>query len=104
MTVSGSRLGRRELRHASRLPADIIEHIVLRMHWERPQKEKKTARELHDMLAQRFGLDGFHISVFKCPDYGWGAKVIMAPVQAIAADHRLQKIATELRFLYELKE
>jgi hypothetical protein len=67
-------------------------------------KEKKTARELADMLAARIGVDGIQIAVHKSPMYGWDANIITVPSQAINAHAMLQQIVAELRERYDLKE
>jgi hypothetical protein len=66
-------------------------------------KEKKTARELADMIAARVGVGGVQIAVHKSPIYGWDANIVVVPSQAIAANQMVQQIAAELRALYDLK-
>jgi hypothetical protein len=67
-------------------------------------KEKKTARELADMIAGRVGVGGVQIAVHKSPIYGWDANIIVVPAQAINAHAMVQQIVAELRELYDLKE
>jgi hypothetical protein len=66
-------------------------------------KEKKTARELADMIAARIGVGGVQIAVHKRRTYGWDAHIVTVPSQAVAANQMVQQIAEELRTLYDLK-
>jgi hypothetical protein len=67
-------------------------------------KEKKTKRELADMIAARIGVGGVQIAVHESPIYGWDANIITAPSQAINAHAMVQLIVAELREKYDLKE
>jgi hypothetical protein len=67
------------------------------------QKEKKTAKELADMIKQRLGREVF-LSVNKDPAYGWHPTVISSPGVAHQLQDQAEEIAKELRAQYELKE
>jgi hypothetical protein len=67
-------------------------------------KERKTARELEDMIAGRLGIGGTFIKVHADPAYGWHATVMTAPAQAVRAQQTVEEIAKELRALYDLKK
>jgi hypothetical protein len=67
-------------------------------------KERKTARELEDMIAARLGIGGTFIKVHADPVYGWHATVMTAPAQAVRAQQTVEEIGKELRALYDLKK
>ena len=68
------------------------------------QKEGKTARELEDMIAARIGVGGVQVAVFKSPQLGWDANVLVFPQQAQNAKALCDKVTRELRGKYDLKE
>ena len=65
-------------------------------------KQKKTVRELADIIAAEVGVGGEQIAVFKSPTYGWDANIITAPAQA-ANRSMLGPILIKLRTKYDLK-
>jgi hypothetical protein len=67
-------------------------------------KEQKTAAELADMIAERLGIGGILVKVFKEPTYGWRATVITKPAAAVQAQAIADNIAQELGAHYDLKE
>jgi hypothetical protein len=67
-------------------------------------KERKTARELSDLIAARVGVGGTQIAVHKSPIHGWDANIIAVPAQAVNAHVMVPQIVAELRELYDLKE
>ena len=66
-------------------------------------KQKKTARELADIIAAEVGVGGEQIAVFKSPTYGWDADIITAPAQAVNPRSMLGPILIRLRTKYDLK-
>ena len=66
-------------------------------------KQKKTARELADMIAAEIGVGGVQIAVFKSPVYSWDANIITAPAQAVNVHSMLGPILIKLRTKYDLK-
>jgi len=48
-------------------------------------KQRKTARELADIIAARLCVGGIQIAVHKSPVYGWDANIITVPSQAVNA-------------------
>jgi len=67
-------------------------------------REKKTARELADMVASSIGIGGIAVVVHKDPAYGWHPTVMTAPAQAIGAQLRAEQVAKELRERFVLAE
>jgi hypothetical protein len=67
-------------------------------------KEKKSAKELADLVMQRIGLSGVIVAVNRDPAYGWHPTVVTTPSQAIAAQSAADQAAEELRPLYDLSD
>jgi hypothetical protein len=67
-------------------------------------KPKKSKRELADMIAERLGVGGVQVAVYKCPIYGWDANVITAPTQVVQANGLAKQAAAELREQFELAD
>jgi hypothetical protein len=65
-------------------------------------RQKKTARELAEMIGERMGAGAF-IAVHKDSVYGWHPRV-MTTLHAVALQHRAEEIAKELRAQYDLSE
>ena len=66
-------------------------------------KQRKTARELADIIAARLCVGGIQIAVHKSPVYGWDANIITVPSQAVNAHVMVQQIVAELREQYDLQ-
>jgi hypothetical protein len=66
--------------------------------------EKKTSRELADMIATRINIGGVMVKVHPDPAYGWHATVLTAPTQAIRCQQVAEEVAAELRAKYELRD
>jgi hypothetical protein len=66
-------------------------------------KQRKTGRELADMIVAEIGVGGVQITVSKSPIYGWDAKIITAPAQAVNVHCMLGPILIKLRTKYDLK-
>lgn len=66
-------------------------------------KDKKTARELENIIGQRIGVGGVMVSVYPDPAFGWSATIITAPSAASAAQAMLEQIVQELRTEFDLK-
>jgi hypothetical protein len=71
---------------------------------KRIEKQKKTARELADMIGQRLNIGGMFVVVHKDPAYGWHPTVMTKPAAAIGCQMRAEEIAKELRAEYELQD
>ena len=67
-------------------------------------KEAKTDAELEDMILQRLLIGGVFVSVRKDPLLGWHPTVVTAPKRTKNAQELADKIATELRKKYTLKD
>ena len=67
-------------------------------------KEEKTDAELEDMILQRLVIGGVFVSVRKDPVLGWRPTVVTAPKHTKNAQELADKIATELRKKYILKD
>src|SRR6202022_1018064 len=67
-------------------------------------KEPKTDSELEDMILQRLLIGGVFVSVRKDPILGWRPTVVTAPKHTKNAQELADKIATELRKKFTLKE
>jgi hypothetical protein len=67
-------------------------------------KEAKTDAELEDMILQRLVIGGVFVSVRRDPILGWRPTVVTAPKHTKNAQEIADKIATELRKKYTLKD
>jgi hypothetical protein len=67
-------------------------------------KEPKTDSELEDMILQRLLIGGVFVSVRKDPILGWRPTVVTAPKHTKNAQELADKIATELRKKFTLKD
>jgi hypothetical protein len=67
-------------------------------------KEQKTDAELEDMILQRLLIGGVFVSVRKDPILGWHPTVITAPKHNRNAQQLADKIASELRKKFTLKD
>jgi hypothetical protein len=68
-------------------------------------REKKTARELADMVASGIGVGGITVVVHKdTTPNGWHPTVMTAPAQAIGAQQRAEQVAKELRERFVLAD
>jgi hypothetical protein len=68
-------------------------------------KEKKSARELADMIAARMKIGaGLVVSVHRDTTCGWAANVFTGPSQLFGDQVLAAQIAAELREKYELTE
>jgi hypothetical protein len=67
-------------------------------------KEPKTAAELEDIILQRLLIGGVFVSVRRDPIFGWRPTVITAPKHSRDAQERADKIATDLRKKFTLKD
>jgi hypothetical protein len=67
-------------------------------------REKKSARELANMVASGIGVGGVAVVVHKDPAYGWHPTVMTAPAQAIGAQLRAEQVAKELRERFVLAD
>ena len=64
-------------------------------------RERKSARELAKMIAERMKIEPSLVSVRNDPVYGWAVKVFIGP--ALFGDQPLaEQIAAELRERYDL--
>ena len=70
----------------------------------RTTKERKTAKELADLIGARIGLGGVFVAVHKDPVRGWHPTVIAAPAAAYNCQVMAEQIAEELRVKYEMSE
>jgi hypothetical protein len=68
------------------------------------QKEKKTARELADMIQAEINVGGIFIKVHPDKVYGWHPTVAAGPQNAYALQIEAERIAAQLRTKYDLKE
>jgi hypothetical protein len=68
------------------------------------EKEAKTEAELEDMILQRLVIGGVFVSVRKDPVLGWRPTVVTAPKHAKNAQELADKIASELRKKFTLKD
>jgi hypothetical protein len=68
------------------------------------QKEKKSARELAEMIAARMKIDAGLVSVDKHPTYGWAVQVFTGPARLFGDQPLAEQIAAELRERYDLTE
>jgi hypothetical protein len=66
-------------------------------------KEKRTARELADMIATKIGVGGVFVTVHKDPAYGWHPTVMTAPAAAVRCQALAEEIAADLRAKYDLQ-
>jgi hypothetical protein len=67
-------------------------------------KEKKTAKELAALIAEKINAGGAFVQVHADPVYGWHPTVFTTPGQAIDLQQRAELAAKELRGLFDLKD
>jgi hypothetical protein len=67
-------------------------------------KEAKTDAELEEMILQRLLIGGVFVSVRKDPMLGWRPTVVTAPKHNRNAQELADRIATELRKKFTLKD
>ena len=67
-------------------------------------KEEKTDAELEDMILQRLVIGGVFVSVRRDSILGWRPTVVTAPKHAKNAQELADKIATELRKKFTLRD
>jgi hypothetical protein len=67
-----------------------------------PTKQLRTSKELEVMIKARSNIPGIILAVNHTPVYGWQVKVVNAPVELIKAKQIVDRIAAELRLLYDL--
>jgi hypothetical protein len=67
-------------------------------------KEEKTDAELEDMILQRLLIGGVFVSVRRDPILGWRPTVVTAPKHTKNAQELADKIATDLRKKFTLKD
>jgi len=68
------------------------------------EKKAKTDAELEEMILQKLLIGGVFVSVRRDPILGWRPTVITAPKHAGNAQELADKIASELRKKFKLKE
>jgi hypothetical protein len=66
------------------------------------KKERKSARELAQMIAERIGMPGVTVAVHADPVYGWHPTVFTTPAKAGNAQNAAERAAQDLRARYEL--
>ena len=67
-------------------------------------KEKKTAKELATLIAEKINAGDAFVQVLADPVYGWHPTVFTTPGQAIDLQQRAELAAKELRGLFDLKD
>ncbi|HTE96213.1 MAG TPA: hypothetical protein VK678_22325 [Bradyrhizobium sp.] len=67
-------------------------------------KQAKTDAELEEMILQRLLIGGVFVSVRKDPILGWRPTVVTAPKHNRNAQELADRIATELRKKFTLKD
>ena len=65
-------------------------------------RERKSARELAKMIAERMKIEPSLVSVHKNPVYGWAVEVFTGPARLFGDQHLAEQIAAELRERYDL--
>ena len=67
-------------------------------------RERKTAKELADLIAEKIGVRELFIRVRKDHAYGWEPTVEEAPGDIIGFQRRAEEIANRMRLQYDLRE
>ncbi|HTF78417.1 MAG TPA: hypothetical protein VK635_25960 [Bradyrhizobium sp.] len=67
-------------------------------------KQERTDAELEEMILQRLLIGGVFVSVRKDPILGWRPTVVTAPKHNRNAQELADRIATELRKKFTLKD
>jgi len=67
-------------------------------------KQEKTDAELEEMILQRLLIGGVFVSVRKDPILGWRPTVVTVPKHNRNAQELADRIATELRKKFTLKD
>src|SRR6202034_652890 len=65
-------------------------------------KERLTARQLADMIADQIGAVGWEVAIRKYHAFGWQPTVVAAPGDLIGYQRRAEEIANRLRFQFDL--
>ena len=90
--------------HGSQKSSDSSCNVWLATEQDPVEKEAKTDAELEDMILQRLLIGGVFVSVRKDEILGWRPTVVTAPKHSRNAQELADKIATELRKKFTLKE
>jgi hypothetical protein len=67
-------------------------------------KERFTARQLADMIADKIGAAGLEVAIRKDHAFGWQPTVVAAPGDLIGYQRRAEEIANRLRFQFDLRD
>jgi hypothetical protein len=67
-------------------------------------RERRTAQELADLIAQKIGVRDLSIRVRKDHAYGWEPTVENAPGDLIGFQRRAEEIASRLRMQFDLRD
>jgi hypothetical protein len=67
-------------------------------------KERLTARQLADMIADKIGAVGLEVAIRKDHAFGWQPTVVAAPGDLIGYQRRAEEIANRLRFQFDLRD
>ena len=65
-------------------------------------RERKSARELAKMIAERMKVEPSLVSVHRDSVYGWAVKVFTGPAGLFGDQHLAEQISAELRERYDL--
>jgi hypothetical protein len=84
--------------------SDLSFRVRLATEQDPVEKEAKTDAELEDMILQRLVIGGVFVSVRRDPILGWRPTVVTAPKHTRNAQQLADKIATELRKKFTLKD
>jgi len=66
-------------------------------------KELRTAQELSDMIVSALGVKGVEISIRRDHAFGWQPTVNSCPGDKIFFQRRVEEIANQLRFQFDLR-
>jgi hypothetical protein len=67
-------------------------------------KERVTAGQLADMIAEKIGVAGLEVVVRRDHAFGWQPTVAAAPGDLIGYQRRVEEIANRLRIQFELRD
>ena len=67
-------------------------------------KERVTAKHLAELITQRIGVVGLEVIVRRDHAYGWQPNVVSAPGDLIGYQRRVEEVAEQLRFQFDLQD
>jgi hypothetical protein len=67
-------------------------------------KERRTAEQISKMVVTALGINGVDVRVRRDHAYGWQPMIVSSPGDTIGYQRRVEEIANQLRFRFDLQE